>query len=123
MHADPTRSQAIAALNREPLNRAAAALLPDDWLDSTSFHILELALWGTENGISVEPPGARVTDDHVRYALHALRNADPGRSMEVFEGPPDGTDAMLQADDLEGVDRDQGAFRVLETIRDRLIAR
>ncbi len=123
MEASATRHQTIGALNCGALNRAAAALLPADWLDTSTLHVLGLALWGTENGIGVELPGRRITDDDVRDALLGLLRADPGRVMELFEGMAGHGDAMLQAGDLEGASRTQAAFRVLETVRDRLAER
>lgn len=60
----------------------------------------------------------RVTDD--LRPLHGRLAADPSPVIDVFEGPTDGANAMLQADNLEGANRDQVAFRVVELIRDKL---
>ncbi len=117
------RAAAIVALNRSSLNQAAAELLPTDWRDGPSLSVLALAMWGAENGVSVELPGARVSDDDVREELHMLIDGDPAEAMATIEGATSSGEVSLQPSDLEGLDREQGAFLILEAIRDALTMR
>ena len=116
----PNRHETIVHLNAEPLNAAAGALLPADWLGDVSLNMLSLALWGTENGVRLELPGGRITDEAVLDELLHLHDADPTRVMALFDGESAGDDQLVSPNALDGLDRETAARYVLEAIRDLL---
>jgi hypothetical protein len=110
----------LLRLNAEPLNAAAGALLPPDWRGNSSLSVLALALWGAQNGIGIELPGAGVTDEQVLEQVAHLQLADPAKVMALLEGL--GDDQLLAPDALDDLTREQAAFLILEAVRDLLVA-
>jgi hypothetical protein len=83
----PEKLHELKCLNEEPNNQVALAMLPPDWQDDSTLHVLALALWGiTERGINVEHPGPGTTMDVVEATVVAMSAWTPSNAMAFVEG-------------------------------------
>lgn len=95
---------AISRLNQEPISKQAEALLPLDWVNSNSLHLMSLAWWGIlERGIYRRAEGN----------LQALERAtDPARVFRVLVGESENDVALTELPP----DPALAAQRVLENV-------
>lgn len=103
------RQQVISHLNSLPLNRAAQRLLPPDWTNPGSLHVLTLAQWGTQQGIYPE----------LEEKLGALLTQEPRAAMAYVVEAPDGSE-VLHPTALDSLSPEEAASLILEAVSDRM---
>ena len=103
------RLKAIVRLNREPINQIAMKLLPPGWEDPSCLHLLSLAQWRAEE--------LDLAD--VREQISLLAAAAPAVAMKWAQETREGDD-ILDAEDLEGLSREEAGDRILENLEGRM---
>src|SRR5574341_325148 len=118
------------ALNRDPINRAALAQLKKAGEapgSQSGLFLLDLALWGLENGVPVPPldPGQR---EHLGLLVGQLVSQDPNQFLRWLASNPDGpTEAEQRKSLLSAIESAESphlaAQRLLEVIQSNLARR
>jgi hypothetical protein len=109
------RQQVISHLNRSDPNYQAGTLLSPEWSSPERLHVLSLAMQGLEQGIEVETPGHPIGQEKVESEVRLLADANPSEVMASLG-------KVLSQEDLDDLSAEQGARKILEAIKDLLVA-
>ena len=108
---EQSRQKLIVQLNNQPLNQAAAKLLPPGWNNPRVLAVLALAQWG------VQERELGTAGDLEQLRL--LQEGNPKVAMAWVTENREG-DEILAQDALDGLDPTSAADLVLESIQDRM---
>lgn len=109
-------AQPQVVANNHPLNVTAGNLLPPEWRDPTTLHVLALMRWLLQtHGLE---PGNRPPQEELEAKINALDRGDPNEAMEYLLTSDSG-DPTLQA---LPQDREAAAMMLLQALADKMIA-
>lgn len=109
------RQETISRLNQSDPNYQAGTLLSPEWSSPARLHVLSLAMQGLEAGIGVETPDHQIAQGKVESEVQLLDEANPEEVMASLA-------KVLSQEDLDDLSPEQGARKVLEAIKDLLVA-
>lgn len=116
---DARQLRKISVLNHEPLNQAARKILPPEWRDSASLHLLALLRLAIEERVGQfkDPDHGQMEDQ-----LVALEQGDPAWAMEYATTDRGSGDPLLTVEMLTQ-DREEAMMAALEALHDRIASR
>src|SRR6185437_9294869 len=109
---------ALREANRQPLNVAAAQLLPGDWAaEGPQLKVLALALWGLlEGGVHLHGRQGRPDNQAVEDVILRLSDCDPQDALAWIKGC-NGNEETLPDDALDECrSAEAGAWAIVEQI-------